>query len=89
VKGTNQIGTIYNLPNGGTDGDPLTLYDNTAGKITSKYDYDKTVTTTSFSSGLNYKVNDDFALYGRYSLGKKLQMLVFIFLSIQHQIQIS
>lgn len=81
VKGTNQIGTIYNLPNGGTDGDPLTLYDNTAGKITSKYDYDKTVTTTSFSSGLNYKVNDDFALYGRYSLGKKAPD-VSIYLSI-------
>ena len=49
----------------------MTLYDNTAGKITSSYNYDKTVKTTSFSGGLNYEVSDKFAVYGRYSLGKK------------------
>lgn len=81
TKGTNQIGTTYKLTDGGTDKNPSTLYDNDAGKITSKYDYDKTVNTTSFSTGLNYKVNDDFALYGRYSLGKKAPD-VSIYLSI-------
>lgn len=71
IKGTNQIGTTVNLTDGGADKDVNTLYDNTAGKITSAYDYDKTVKTTSFSTGINYKVNDNLAFYGRYSLGKK------------------
>ena len=81
VKGKNQIGTIIKRTDGGTDGDPLTVYDNTTGAITSKYEYDKTVKTTSFSSGLNYKVNDDLAFYGRYSLGRKAPD-VSIYLSI-------
>jgi iron complex outermembrane receptor protein len=71
VSGTNQIGTSVALTDGGTDKNPLTLYDNTAGKITSTYDYDKSVKTTSFSGGLNYQLSDEFAVYGRYSLGKK------------------
>jgi iron complex outermembrane receptor protein len=81
VKGTNQIGTLVSRTDGGNDGDPLTLYDNTTGAITSKYEYDKTVKTTSFSSGLNYKINDNLAFYGRYSLGKKAPD-VSIYLSI-------
>jgi outer membrane receptor protein involved in Fe transport len=71
VKGTNQIGTTTNLTDGGTDKNPLTVYDNTAGIITSTYDYDKTVKTTSFSSGLNYSFNNNIAVFGRYSLGNK------------------
>lgn len=71
VKGTNQVGTTVNLTDGGTDKNPLTLYDNTAGEITSTYNYDKTVKTTSFSGGINYRINDNMAVYGRYSLGNK------------------
>jgi outer membrane receptor protein involved in Fe transport len=71
VKGTNQLGTTINLTDGGTDKNPLTLYDNTAGAITSSYDYDKKVNTTSFSGGLNYLINEDLAIYGRYSQGNK------------------
>ncbi|PWK23832.1 TonB-dependent receptor-like protein [Arcicella aurantiaca] len=71
VAGTNQIATTSATTNGGTDGNPLTLYDNSEGKITSKYSYDKTVSTLSFSGGLNYKINDNYAVYGRYSKGSK------------------
>lgn len=71
VKGDNQFGTTVNSTDGGTDKNLLTLYDNTAGKITNAYNYDKTVTTTSFSGGLNYLINDDLAVYGRYSVGNK------------------
>ncbi|MEA5460823.1 TonB-dependent receptor [Arcicella sp. LKC2W] len=71
VAGTNQIASTVALTNGGTDGNPLTLYDNSEGKITNTYTYDKTVSTFSYSAGLNYKITDSYAIYGRYSNGSK------------------
>ncbi len=72
-KGTNQIAAQTDLTStGGTDGNPLTIYDNYGGKIDATYSYsDQKVTTFSLSSGLNYKFADNQAIYGRYSLGNK------------------
>lgn len=56
---------------GGIDGNPLTLYDNGGGTLGTHYAFDKTVNTFSYSAGLNYRVSDKVAFYGRYSLGNK------------------
>lgn len=70
-KGTNQIGTNVGSDTG-VDGNPLTHYDNSAGKITATYKYDnQKVSTFSFSGGLNYKFNDKQAIYTRFSQGSK------------------
>lgn len=72
INGENQIAS--SMPSskpGGTDGNESTLYDNSEGMITATYNYDETVNTFSFSGGLNYKFSDNFAIYGRYSQGRK------------------
>lgn len=56
---------------GGADGNPLTVYDNAGGTLGTHYGFDKTVNTFSYSAGLNYRLSDKLALYGRYSLGNK------------------
>ncbi len=72
INGNNQIAADRSTASpGGTDGNPATLYDNTEGAITGTYRFDETVSTLSFSGGLNYKFSDNFALYGRYSQGRK------------------
>jgi iron complex outermembrane receptor protein len=72
VKGTNQIASVGpSSKPGGTDGNELTLYDNSEAKITGTYNYEKSLPTFSFSGGLNYKFNDNMAIYGRYSEGRK------------------
>lgn len=53
------------------DGDTLTFYDNAVGTTPVTYPFDKKVNTFSYSAGLNYKINKNFALYGRYSEGNK------------------
>ncbi len=70
-KGSNQIGTNVGSANG-IDGNPLTHYDNSAGKITATYKYNnQKVSTFSFSGGLNYKYSDNQAVYARFSQGSK------------------
>ncbi|MBL7816476.1 MAG: TonB-dependent receptor [Saprospiraceae bacterium] len=72
VSGTNQVASSSpTAKKGGIDGDTTTLYDQTEGKITSKYTYNKPLSTFSFSGGLNYKFSDNMAVYGRYSQGSK------------------
>ena len=71
MNGTNQIATSSNDGNGGVDKNPLTAYDNSIAKITSVYQYDKSLSTFSMSAGLNYKLSDNYAVYGRYSQGNK------------------
>lgn len=56
---------------GGTDNNPLTIYDNFGGTAGAHLNIDNTVNTISFSGGLNYKLADDQAVYVRYSNGKK------------------
>lgn len=79
IKGTNQIATLVPLGSGGIDGNPLTLYDNSTGKIIGVYNYNNNFNTLSFSTGLNYLISDKVALYGRYSITAKApDMDVFI-----------
>lgn len=56
---------------GGLDGNPLTVYDNGGGTQGTSLPFDYKVSTFSFSGGLNYKLNDNQALYIRYSNGNK------------------
>jgi len=56
---------------GGTDNDPKTYFNNnTLDRVTS-VEFEKTLNTFSFSGALNYKFNDNTAVYTRYSRGKK------------------
>ncbi len=71
VKGSNTPGVTTSSSTGGLDGDPLTLYDDAIGGDTGTYTFDKKVSTFSYSAGLNYKISNSFALYGRYSEGNK------------------
>lgn len=70
IKGNTQIAANVGSQ-GGADGNPLTLYDNTLSKINQKNQFDKSVPTVSFSAGLNYKFSDNMAVYGRFSSGNK------------------
>ena len=56
---------------GGLDGNPLTVYDNGGGSVGTPLSFDKTINTVSFSAGLNYKVDENTALYVRYANGNK------------------
>lgn len=71
IDGTNQIATSSNDGTGGVDKNPLTTYDNATAKVTSVYKYNKSLSTFSMSAGLNYKLADNYAVYGRYSQGNK------------------
>jgi iron complex outermembrane recepter protein len=71
VKGYNSLGVTTQSTTGGLDGDALTLYDNSIGSTPNTYSFNKDVATFSYSAGLNYKINNHFALYGRYSEGNK------------------
>jgi outer membrane receptor protein involved in Fe transport len=56
---------------GGTDGNPLTVYDNYGGSTGPHYDFNKRVNTFSYSAGLNYELSSHSSIYGRFSSGKK------------------
>lgn len=71
VKGQNSPAVTTQSTTGGLDGDPLTLYDNSIGSTPASYAFDKKVRTFSYSAGLNYKINNNLALYGRVSEGNK------------------
>ena len=56
---------------GGTDGNPLTVYDNGGGIAGDPLPFDATINTVSYSAGLDYKINNEMAVYIRYSNGNK------------------
>ncbi len=64
---------------GGTDGNPLTLYDNGGGTAGAPLIFNQSFNTVSFTGALNYQFSDKFALYGRYSNGKKSPDLSYFF----------
>lgn len=83
--GTNQIASSVASTTGGTDGNPLTLYDNTYGQITATYKYaNQKVNTLSYSAGANYKLSESQAIYARYSQGSKAPDLD-MFISVNTQ----
>ena len=63
----------------GLDGDAATLYDNRVIGTNPELNFDKSITTLSYSAGLNYKFSEGLALYGRYSQGRKSPDLGFFF----------
>jgi outer membrane receptor protein involved in Fe transport len=71
VEGHNSPSVSNQDTTGGLDHDPLTLYDNAYGTTPNTYFFGKTVNTFSYSAGLNYKLSNNFSLYGRYSEGNK------------------
>jgi outer membrane receptor protein involved in Fe transport len=71
MKGSNMPVETKQSTTGGLDGNPLTLYDNNVNSFTGTFPYDKTVPTFSYSVGVNYKINNNFAVYGRVSEGNK------------------
>jgi iron complex outermembrane recepter protein len=71
IKGANQISTNVFSTTGGTDKNPLTLYDNNSNAPGAIFNYDKSLNYLSYSGALNYKVNNNTAMYLRYSNGKK------------------
>lgn len=56
---------------GGADGNPATLYDVRSFKDGTPIVFGTDINTFSFSAGLNYKINENMAVYARYSNGKK------------------
>ena len=71
----------------GADGDSLTLYDNRVFARNSTQSFDKNLSFKdifSYSFGANYKINDGFAIYGRFSQGRKTPDLSY-FMDIANQ----
>lgn len=71
IKGNNVDAIAGTDTLGGADGNLFTLYDNTVNTAGPAYNFDHSINTVSFSGGLNYKITNNFALYGRYSQGAK------------------
>jgi outer membrane receptor protein involved in Fe transport len=71
VKGDNTPSVAGVDTTGGTDKNLLTLYDNGLNLPGTTYNYDKSFNTLSYSAGLNYRITDNLAIYGRYSRGAK------------------
>lgn len=56
---------------GGYDKNRLTEYDNTALLATDPWSYNRKYNSLAFSAALNYKISENQAIYGRYSIGQK------------------
>lgn len=71
-KGTvqNNVGTTPSSK-GGVDDNPLTLYDNKVRPLGKIVNFDLSGGSVSYSGALNYKFNDNKAIYFRYSGGTK------------------
>jgi iron complex outermembrane recepter protein len=83
VKGSNNIEAPNGYANdplyGGIDGNPVTLYDNEYTVTGTTYHFGHTIHTFSYSAGLNYKINNHLAVYGRFAHGKKAPDLAYYF----------
>ncbi|MEO9893904.1 TonB-dependent receptor, partial [Aurantibacter sp.] len=65
---------------GGVDSNPLTDYDNGLLVPTGEQDnFDYNYNYVSYSAGINYKLNDNAAVFGRYSSGNKAPELNYYF----------
>jgi iron complex outermembrane recepter protein len=73
-----------NIATGGADGSLSTLFDIRNWKTGQEKNYSTGVKTLSYSAGLNYKLNENMAVYARYSQGQKSPDLGF-FLDITGQ----
>lgn len=81
IKGHNIRPNLIGSPfsGGGTDGSIFTTYDNNELDTLGIYTFNYTINTFSYSAAVNYKFNDNLAVYGRYSRGNKAPDLDFYF----------
>ncbi len=70
---------------GGADGNASTIYDVRSWGLNDSFLFGEDLKSVSFSGGLNYKINENVAIYGRYSSGKKSPDMNF-FLDVANQI---
>lgn len=78
VKGTNFLSEAgVGSTTGGIDANPLTIYDNYSTSTGKALKYDKTLSFVSYSGALNYKFSNHYALYARFSQGKKAPDLAY------------
>ncbi len=68
----------------GADGNSATLYDNLLWTNNPEQNFKKDLQSLSYSFGMNYQVNENFAFYGRYAQGHKSPDLNF-FMNIGNQ----
>ncbi len=72
VTNKNTSGTQpYGANNGGADGNPLTLYDNTRKTFGPNTRVKRDFSYFNYTGAVNYKVSDNFQAYVRYTRGKK------------------
>lgn len=71
VSGDNIRSFLVSDAAGGVDGNPFTLFDNNRLDRLTTVSYNWRFNNVSFSGALNYKFNDQLAVYGRYSSGSK------------------
>lgn len=64
---------------GGVDGDTLTLYDEFDGSAGDDVNYNKGITTFSYSIGANYSLNKQTAFYIRFTDGRKAPNATFYY----------
>lgn len=69
-----------NSQNGGIDGDPLTVYDNGVLASTGEQDnFDYNYNYVSYSAAINYTIDENSALFARFSKGNKAPELNYYF----------
>lgn len=73
------------ITSGGADGNVNTLYDVRNWGLNDSFLFGEDLKSFSFSGGLNYKINNNVAIYGRFSNGKKSPDMNF-FLDVANQI---
>ncbi|WP_294217461.1 TonB-dependent receptor [uncultured Chryseobacterium sp.] len=66
---------------GGPDHNPYTIYDNNTLVRLTNVSYSRQIDNFSYSAAVNYKFNNRFAVYGRYSQGSKAPDLDIFFAS--------
>jgi iron complex outermembrane recepter protein len=63
--------SVYGANNGGADGNPLTLYDNQRNNFAAPARVKRSFGFLNYTGAVNYKFNDAFQAYVRYTKGKK------------------
>jgi iron complex outermembrane recepter protein len=63
--------SAYGTNNGGADGNPLTLYDNSRNNFAAPTQVKRSFGFLNYTGAVNYKFNDAFQAYVRYTKGKK------------------
>ncbi len=64
-------GATYGANGGGADGNPLTLYDNQVNTFPTSTNTRRNFNFFNYTGAINYKVNDNFQVYLRYTRGRK------------------